>query len=494
MSRVVQASLVFAVCCFAVQSVTAYAQDDQSPADQASVLFDDTTSTTAPMTRSLDERLKALEDEGAQTSQALDDHSQRIGKIESSMRSAKEKEEQKKSEDAKKDKKWFEKIGIRGYTQVRINEAFEDDNTEAPAQYVGDGSIADNNNFLIRRARLILFGDINEHAYLYFQSDFASNVPGSPDAYQYAQIKDAYVDVFIDKEKEFRFRIGQSKIPYGWEDLQSSQNRIPLDRNDALDSAVRNERDLGAFFFYTPRDVQDLFKEILDSGLKGSGNYGMFGIGAYNGQGGALREQNNNLHVFSRLALPFYLNDEQIVEFGVQGYIGKYSVLSSAISPLGIGPAVRPFGTIETDGRDGILDKRLAWTFVYYPQPFGFQSEWTIGRGPALNDAQTEVIDRALYGGYAMAMYRWKGKTQELLPFVRWNYYKGGYKTERNAPYCEIKEWEAGAEWQINKALEFVTMYTITDRTNTTAFSTANTRSYDQFKGGILRFQLQFNY
>lgn len=72
--------------------------------------------------------------------------------------------------------------------------------------------------------------------------------------------------------------------------------------------------------------------------------------------------------------------------------------------------------------------------------------------------------------------------------------YKGGYKSERNAPYSEIKEWEMGVEWQINKALELVTMYTITDRTNTTAISTANTRSYEQFEGGILRFQLQFNY
>ncbi len=182
-----------------------------------------------------------------------------------------------------------------------------------------------------------------------------------------------------------------------------------------LNSATRNERDLGVFFYYTPKDVQDLFKEMSDKGLKGSGNYGMFGIGAYNGQGGSLREQNDNLHVISRFALPFYVGDEQIVEVGVQGYIGKYSVLSSAISPLGVGPAVRPLGTIETDGRDGIHDKRLAWTFVYFPQPFGFQSEWTIGRGPSLNNAQTEVIDRALYGGYAMIMYRLQFEDQEEL-------------------------------------------------------------------------------
>lgn len=49
-------------------------------------------------------------------------------------------------------------------------------------------------------------------------------------------------------------------------------------------------------------------------------------------------------------------------------------------------------------------------------------------------------------------------------------------------------------EWQVNKALEVVGMYTLTDRTNTTAISTANTRSYEQFDGSMLRCQVQFNY
>ena len=448
-----------------------------------------------PVTDTLDARLQALEAEAQDLKPTLEEHTQRITKIEDGIKADKEKAAAAKAADAKKEKKWYEKLSIRGYTQVRINEVFDDNDSPADPHYVGDSSIGENQSFILRRMRVIIFGDINEHVYVYLQPDFAANVPGSTDANQFTQLRDAYADLYVDKDKEFRFRVGQSKIPYGWENLQSSQNRLPLDRNDALNSAARNERDLGVFFYYTPKDVQDLFKEISDKGLKGSGNYGMFGIGAYNGQGGSFREQNDNLHVISRFALPFYVGDEQIVEMGVQGYIGKYSVLSSAISPLGVGPAVRPLGTLETDGRDGIHDKRLAWTFVYYPQPFGFQSEWTIGRGPSLNDAQTEVIDRSLYGGYAMIMYRMEFEdSEEIIPFARWNYFKGGYKSERNAPYSEIKEWEMGVEWQINKAVELVTMYTITDRTNTSAISTVNTRSYEQFEGGILRFQLQFNY
>jgi hypothetical protein len=51
-----------------------------------------------------------------------------------------------------------------------------------------------------------------------------------------------------------------------------------------------------------------------------------------------------------------------------------------------------------------------------------------------------------------------------------------------------------GFEWQFSKSLELVSMYTITDRTNTTAISSANTRSYQQFEGQLLRFQVQLTW
>jgi hypothetical protein len=408
---------------------------------------------------------------------------------------AKEEAEKKKAEDAAKEKKWYEKISLRGYTQIRVNEVFEDGDSPARPHYVGDSSVADRQSFLIRRARLIFFGDIHEHVYLYFQPDFAATPQGGTDAIQFTQLRDAYADIYIDDEKEFRFRVGQSKVPYGWENLQSSQNRLPLDRNDALNSAARNERDLGVFFYWTPQAAQDLFKYINDNGLKGSGNYGIFGFGVANGQGGSIREQNDDLNLYARLTLPFWVTDDQLMEVSMQGYTGEYMVLSSPISPLGVGPQIRPIGTLENLGGDGMQDERLAWTLVYYPQPLGFQTEWTIGRGPTLSDDQTRLEERALYGGYAMAMYRYEiDDNKELIPFVRWNYYRGGYKSERNAPYTEIDEWELGLEWQINKALEVVGMYTITDRTNTQAISSDNRLSYGQFEGSLLRLQVQINY
>jgi len=390
-------------------------------------------------------------------------------------------------------KPWYERLSIRGYAQFRYNGTVFEDAGSAPAQHVGDRSVGEDQNFLIRRARVIISGDVSDHMYVYLQPDFASSTPGSPDANQFAQIRDWYGDLYIDEDKVYRVRIGQSKVPYGWENLQSSSNRLPLDRSDPLNSAVRNERDLGLFFYWTPKDAQDLFKEVLDQGLKGSGNYGVFGLGVYNGQGGSFTEQNDNLHVVTRLAYPFRLDGGQIVELGLQGYTGKYTVLSSPIEPLGVGPAARPLGTLETGNQAGIRDARLGGTFVWYPQPFGFQAEWNVGNGPGLNDEQTAVVERALYGGYAMVMYRHELRTGgTLFPFARYNLFRGGYKAERNSPFSDIEEWEFGLEWQFNPQMELVTQYTITDRTNTTALSTG--RSYDSFDGHLIRTQFQINY
>lgn len=410
---------------------------------------------------------------------------------------AKKKEDEaiKKEADAKKEKKWFEKYTIRGYAQVRYNEVLSREDLSAAPQYVGDRSVAENQTFFLRRARIIISGDVSEHLGIYLQPDFASTPDGSTGGIHFAQVRDWYGDVYLEKSKVHRVRVGQSKIPYGWENMQSSSNRLVLDRNDALNSAVRNERDFGAIYYWTPEPAQEFFADVLEKGLKGSGNYGVFGLGAYSGQGGSLAEQNDNVHVVSRFTLPMEFSNGQYAEVGIQGYTGRYVVGGSTIRPLGVGAAAIPLGTLDRGDRRGITDERLAWTGVWYPQPLGFQSEWTVGRGPALNAAQTEVEERALYGGYAMTMYQHKTNCHGIvIPFLRWNYFKGGYKSERNAPFSLIDEWEVGFEWQLNKQVELVTMYTLTDRTNTTAINTAGVTSYGQFEGDLLRTQFQFNY
>lgn len=390
-------------------------------------------------------------------------------------------------------KEWYQKLNVRGYAQFRYNYLTTLADGSAPQHHAGDASISDTQQFLIRRARVILFGDVGEHLYIYFQPDFASNPDGLVSNNQFTQIRDWYGDVYWDTTKVHRFRVGQSKIPYGWENMQSSQNRLYLDRNDAFNSAARNERDLGVFYYWTPEWAQSIFQFISDENLKGSGNYGIFGFGAYNGQGGSLREQNDELHIISRLTYPWFDRNGQLHELGIQGYTGRYVVLGTRISPLGIGPAIQPLGTRGQSGDQGQLDQRLGWTYIRYPQPLGFQAEYTIGRGPELNAAQTAVERGNLHGGYWMLNYRWiTGDRGEVFPFIRYQYYRGGYKSAVNAPFSKINEWNIGVEWQIKRDFELVTEYMITDRTNLR--SQTEGRSYDQFEGQVLRFQFQVNF
>jgi hypothetical protein len=286
-------------------------------------------------------------------------------------------------------KKWFEKISLRGYTQLRYNRLLETNPALKCEQC--DRSLGENGGFFIRRGRLILSGDITDRLYIYIQPDFASN-PSSTFQHSF-QIRDAYFDLALEKEKEFRIRFGQSKVPYGFENMQSSQNRIALDRNDALNSAVANERDLGAFFYYAPKEIRSRFSYLVNSGLKGSGDYGVFGFGFYNGQTANREELNNNLHKVARLTYPFKTKSGQFIEASIQAISGEYTIATSTGNKL----ASNTFD-----------DKRIAGSFVIYPQPLGFQAEYNVGKGPEFDPIAKTTTLQNLRGGYIQTMYRIK--------------------------------------------------------------------------------------
>jgi phosphate-selective porin O/P len=389
---------------------------------------------------------------------------------------------------------WYEKLSVRGYTQFRFTRTLDQDQTGADAFLFGDRSVNGNaENFSIRRARLIISGDVSDHLALYFQTDFANTPPGSTSATFFAQLRDLYGDVYVDKEKVHRFRVGLSKVPYGFENMQSSQNRAPLDRTVPLNTAVApNERDLGVFYYWTPVRKQRLLKDLVDGGLKGSGNYGILGLGVYNGQGGSVLERDLNLHTVARLTWPWRLDNGQVVEASVQGFSGRFATQGAAIRPLGQGPAFTPRGS---SGNQTFLDHRIAGTFVWYPQPFGFQAEWNVGRGPGLNDAQTDIQGRSLQGGYVMALYKLDTENCGIFfPYVRYQSWRGGYRSIANAPYGNHDEWNIGLEWQIFKEMELVTEYGFVDGVNLNAINLPGVTSYRNFDGGILRFQFQINY
>jgi hypothetical protein len=370
-------------------------------------------------------------------------------------------------------KKWYETFSIRGYTQIRYNRLLENNENLSCEQC--DRSWGKDGGFFMRRMRVILFGQINKNVYFYIQPDFASSP--SADRLHFGQIRDAYFDVGIDSDNEYRFRIGQSKIPYGFENMQSSQNRIPLDRNDALNSAVSNERDLGVFFYWAPKNKRKLFSELVNDGLKGSGDYGIFAFGVFNGQTANNPELNNKPHVVSRITYPFQLK-KQIVELSLQAYSGTYTLPKSNIS-----------SQVKTNSDLGYKDERVAASFILYPKPFGIQTEYTIGRGPEFNKITDSIDLTSLHGGYITTSYLLKIKKQVLIPFLRYQYYDGGKKHERDARSYNVKEFELGAEWQVNKNFELVVNYTNSNR----RFEDF-TRQDNLQKGGLVRIQAQVNF
>lgn len=396
------------------------------------------------------------------------------------------------------EKEWYEKLNIRGYTQFRINDTVWYDHDGAGPYHPNDKSVGPNNNFYIRRCRLIFSGDLGEHLFFYIQPDFASGLAGvsDPGSINYAQLRDCYGDVYLTTDKVHRVRVGQSKVPYGWDNMQSSSNRLPLDRCDFI-NATKSERGLGLFYYWTPDYAQDLYKEVLDEGLKGSGNYGVFGIGCYNGQGNSTLDQNNNMHFVMRLNSPYKFNNGQIVEAGVQAYTGNYVPTLTSINIGG-----NSYTPVVVSPSNGVLDQRIAATFVYYPQRLGVTAEWNMGLGPQLGNLShtsssnpPTISSQPVSGGYVLVNY--KNDTERfgrLFPYFRWQTGRGGYIWERNAPFAYLGEFDLGLEWQFTPQMELTCEYDWVNRTNTSGKSPIVNGQYAQFMGDLLRFQFQINY
>ncbi len=364
---------------------------------------------------------------------------------------------------------WYERLSLRGYAQIRYNRLLET-NPELRCEQC-DRSIGRNGGFMIRRARLVLAGMVHPRMFVYIQPDLATEIGGQLHA---LQVRDLYADIFLNEGQDFRLRIGQSKVPWGWENLQSSSNRLALDRNDALNSAVPNERDLGLVGFWTPTAARERYTILSDSGLKGSGDYGVVAVGVMNGQTPNRAEANDGRHVFARLTYPFRLASGQFVELGVQAYHGRFVV---------------PQRTSDVAGERQFPEERVAFTAVVYPQPFGIQAEWTTGRGPEFVPDERTIAVRALHGGYVQTMWRTALGGQPLIPYVRAHRYDGGKKHELDARRYRVRELEIGAEWLVFRALELTAAYVFGDRTTSDGL-----RADDRQHGSFLRLQAQVNY
>lgn len=366
-------------------------------------------------------------------------------------------------------KLWYERLSIRGYAQIRYNRLLESNPDLVCPQC--DRSIGNNGGFFLRRGRIILSGNVHPRVAIYVQPDYGSDAAGG---LHYLQLRDAYFDVFLADDRSHRLRLGQSKVPFGFENLQSSSNRLPLDRNDALNSALPNERDIGVDYYWSPPVAQKRFRILTDSGYKGTGDYGVFGLGLYNGQTANRPEANNSLHAVARVTYPWRLANGQFIETSVQGYTGRFVV---------------PTKTTSVSMLPEYLDERVAATFVWYAQPFGLVAEYNWGKGPEFASGTNSIESRSLSGGFVQAMYAFHAKGQTVQPFARMHEYHGGKKLELDARHYSVHEVEAGIEWLPIPNFELTAQYTVSDRLFEDAAAVGRRE-----KGHFLRLQAQINY
>jgi hypothetical protein len=376
---------------------------------------------------------------------------------------------------------WYDRISLRGYAQIRYNGLFSTNDKVSCDQCDkswGTTSTAPdakaNNGLFIRRARLVFSGQVHPNVFFYFQPDFASSP--STGIQNFVQIRDLYFDLSFDKKKEYRVRVGQSKIPYGFENMQSSSQRLTLDRADAINSSIANERDLGIFFYWAPAEIRERFAMLVRDGYKGSGDFGVFAFGVYNGQIANKLDGNRDLNVVARVTYPFVIGS-QIIEPGIQAYTGKWAFTGEISS-----------GVIVNDPQY-VKDQRVGATFVLYPKPFGIQTEYNIGTGPRYNPQTNTVDETDLNGGYVLLNYKWDIKKQHVYPFAKFQYYDGGKKYEKDARSYVVRDYELGVEWQPIKAFELTASYVIADRTFEDSALPINRQ-----KGNVLRLQVQFNF
>ena len=369
--------------------------------------------------------------------------------------------------------KWYERMKLRGYMQLRGTAVMGDESEDLNVP--NDSIASDLTSIGIRRGRLVYSGDATNHLYMYLQADYFGNLSGT----NALQARDYYADVSLDPAREWRVRLGQSKVPYGWSNLQSSQNRLAMERPDALNGAVEGERDLGAYLMWAPYEIRNRFKDLVKMGLRGTGDYGMFAIGAYSGNGLNRADNNGQTHYVARVSYPFELSNGQFIELGLQGYTGRF--LPNVADMDGITPTV--------DDVKGLRDERVGVTAILYPQPFGLEAEWNWGRGPVLSKDMSMITSESLSGGYIQASYRHIfDNQQEIIPFVRWQHFNGGRKFADNAPRNEVDELAVGLRYIPYPDLEMSLMYTHGDRTNT------KSAPFDQVKSRYLSIQAQINF
>ena len=365
--------------------------------------------------------------------------------------------------------RWYERLRIYGMGEIRYNRLGQPNgdliswDDRSVGKRLGDKEQfdpAEPGGFFFRRVRLVIAGQISDHVSMYLQPELAANIDGQVNG---VVLRDAWGQYAFDSRKEWRVRAGIQKVPCSFDSWQSSRQRVAIDRADATNSCMPNQRDLAISLLYTPQFAQYRFKQMVDY-LYGGGDHGMINLSVLNGQGAGEPERNSNKHFALRLAYPFEFWGGRLFEVGLNAMTGKYSVDMGNPSNT----SIRLFSLTEdkTFERRNFNDRRVN-AYVYFPpQPFGFLAEYVRGEGPE-RSKDGIVREQTFSGGYVQLQYLWKYSDIGTATFYGgWQKYNGGLKWLTGAPDVKSQAWEFGVAWMPDPQWEVTLAYAFTKRRN----------------------------
>jgi hypothetical protein len=368
--------------------------------------------------------------------------------------------------------RWYERIRINGYAQFRYSAGPSSDKFSIPLS--DKAATTQSREFYFRRIRLVFQGQISERLAFFLQGAFEGDQE-KQDMFN-KEIIDAYGDYYLTKDKVHRLRFGLQRTLNAFDTLRSSTNRQELDRHESVQSGAPGERDLGISYFWSPKVAQERFAQLA-AYHNGPGDYGVFGVTVYNGQGRNKAELNGNKHIGVRLAYPFELPNGRLLETGVMAYRGVFSVpgvtstsaptVNTVGSPTSATAAARCQQGLNRQGGCDTTDERITAYVWTPPQPWGLLAEGTIGKNAKRNETTNIIEERPLIGGYVQGYYTWRYSDVGMVtPYVRYGEYYGGLKSLTGAPDGSSRSWNFGLVWEPDTHWRYVAEFMLKDGLN----------------------------
>ena len=381
--------------------------------------------------------------------------------------------------------RWFERINLNGYAQSRytMKSNAKLDNPQGESFSQGHEQ-----EFFFRRIRLVFEGQVSDRIGFFMQ--FANEGNGWTTSNN--ELVDMRGEYYITKDKINKLYFGLHRVPNSFDTYRSSSQRQELDRAESVQSGAPGERDYGLAYYWTPKIAQERFTRLATY-HNGPGDYGVFGIMVYNGQGRNQVELNKNKHIGAKLAYPFELPNGRLVETGIFGWLGRYTVNNTAA--LSSTTAITRCYTNSVENGNGAtngcaVDEHRVTAYIWTPpQPWGFMGEYEIGRGPERNE-QGIVRQSANYGGYAQVNYSYRySDTGMIIPYVRYGYYNGGFKNN-TAAAADNSIWNVGLVVEPDTHLRLTTEWMSESRLTQVGMQFGQPQA--RINGNMLRFQVQW--